>query len=75
MTLADYPDFFQAAISDRVVRRPDRPGTRVHIYGLLEARLQNVDRLVLGGLVEGVWPPETPQRSLAQPPDAPRAWP
>ena len=59
MTPADYPDFFQAAISDRVVRRPDRPGTRVHIYGLLEARLQNVDRLVLGGLVEGVWPPET----------------
>ena len=59
MTPADYPDFFRAAISDRVVRRPDRPGTRVHIYGLLEARLQNVDRLVLGGLVEGVWPPET----------------
>ncbi len=25
----------------------------------LEARLQPVDRLVLGGLVEGVWPPET----------------
>src|SRR5688500_3741292 len=59
MPLADHPDFFRAAISDRVVRRPDRPGTRVHIYGLLEARLQNVDRLVLGGLVEGVWPPET----------------
>jgi ATP-dependent helicase/nuclease subunit B len=59
MTLADYPDFFRAAISDRVVRRPDRPGTRVHIYGLLEARLQTVDRLVLGGLVEGTWPPET----------------
>jgi len=59
MPLADYPDFFRTAISDRVVRRPDRPGTRVHIYGLLEARLQNVDRLVLGGLVEGVWPPET----------------
>jgi ATP-dependent helicase/nuclease subunit B len=59
MALADYPDFFRAAISDRVVRRPDRPGTRVHIYGLLEARLQTVDRLVLGGLVEGTWPPET----------------
>jgi ATP-dependent helicase/nuclease subunit B len=56
---SDYPDFFRAAISDRVVRRPDRPGTRVHIYGLLEARLQNVDRLVLGGMVEGTWPPET----------------
>ena len=32
---------------------------RVRIYGPLEARLQSVDRVVLGGLVEGVWPPET----------------
>ena len=32
---------------------------RVRIYGLLEARLQSIDRVVLGGLVEGVWPPET----------------
>ena len=32
---------------------------RVRIYGPLEARLQNVDRVVLGGLVEGIWPPET----------------
>ena len=31
----------------------------MRIYGPLEARLQSVDRLVLGGLVEGVWPPET----------------
>lgn len=59
MGLGDYPDFFRAAIADRVARRPDRPGTRVHIYGLLEARLQNVDRVILGGLVEGTWPPET----------------
>ena len=41
------------------MRRPDRPGVRVRIYGLLEARLQSIDRVVLGGLVEGVWPPET----------------
>lgn len=59
MMLGDYPDFFRAAIADRVARRPERPGTRVHIYGLLEARLQNADRLALGGLVEGTWPPET----------------
>src|SRR5262249_41366142 len=57
MMPSDYPDFFRAAISDKVARRPDLPGTRVHIYGLLEARLQTVDRLVLGGLVEGTWPP------------------
>jgi ATP-dependent helicase/nuclease subunit B len=56
---ADYLELFQTAISDRVVRRHERPGVRVRIYGLLEARLQSVDRVVLGGLAEGTWPPET----------------
>src|SRR5208282_2202306 len=32
---------------------------RVFIWGLLEARLQSVDVVVLGGLAEGVWPPAT----------------
>jgi ATP-dependent helicase/nuclease subunit B len=59
VTLADYPDLFQAAIADRVVRRPERPGVRVRILGLLEARLTSADRRVLGGLNEGTWPPET----------------
>jgi ATP-dependent helicase/nuclease subunit B len=54
----EYSDVFRAAISDRVVRRPEQPGVRVHIFGLLEARLQSVDLLVLGGLNEGTWPPE-----------------
>jgi ATP-dependent helicase/nuclease subunit B len=56
---ADYPDLFGAAISDRVVRRPGLPGVRVRILGPLEARLTTSDRLVLGGLNEGTWPPET----------------
>lgn len=30
---------------------------RVFIWGLLEARLQTADVMVLGSLVEGVWPP------------------
>jgi ATP-dependent helicase/nuclease subunit B len=55
----EYAELFKTAISDRVVRRTEIPGVRVHIYGLLEARLQRVDRVVLGSLVEGVWPPET----------------
>jgi ATP-dependent helicase/nuclease subunit B len=54
---ADYPELFVTALADRVVRRPDRHA-RVRIFGLLEARLQVVDRMVLGGLVEGTWPPE-----------------
>lgn len=32
---------------------------RVFIWGLLEARLQSVDLIVLGSLAEGVWPPMT----------------
>ncbi|HVZ08698.1 double-strand break repair protein AddB [Rhodopila sp.] len=32
---------------------------RVFIWGLLEARLQTADVLVLGGLAETVWPPAT----------------
>ncbi len=32
---------------------------RVAILGLLEARLQSAELLVLGGLTEGVWPPLT----------------
>jgi ATP-dependent helicase/nuclease subunit B len=54
---ADYAELFHAAIADRTVRRPEQHA-RVRIYGLLEARLVTIDRLVLGGLVEGVWPPE-----------------
>jgi ATP-dependent helicase/nuclease subunit B len=55
----DYVELFHAAIAGRVVRRPELRDVRVHIYGPLEARLQTVDCMVLGGLNEGTWPPET----------------
>lgn len=48
----------QAIRSRRATR--GRDGTehpRIFIWGLLEARLQAIDLLVLGGLVESVWPP------------------
>ncbi|MBW4023893.1 MAG: double-strand break repair protein AddB [Proteobacteria bacterium] len=32
---------------------------RIYIWGLLEARLQSAEVMVLGSLVEGVWPPST----------------
>jgi ATP-dependent helicase/nuclease subunit B len=54
----DYPELFRTIASERMVRRPGAPGARVRIYGPLEARLQDADRVVLGGLVESVWPPE-----------------
>jgi len=56
--LSEYADLFDTAIGERIVRRPGSPGARVRIYGPLEARLQDADRVVLGGLVEGIWPPE-----------------
>jgi ATP-dependent helicase/nuclease subunit B len=59
LAAADYEDFFRTAIDGRTVRRPELPGVRVRIYGPLEARLQSAGRVVLGGLVEGIWPPET----------------
>ena len=56
---ADYPDLFETAIADRSCRRAETPGAHVRILGPLEARLISVDRVVLGALVDGVWPPET----------------
>jgi ATP-dependent helicase/nuclease subunit B len=54
----DYPPFFNAIARERVLsRRPQAAHRRVKILGLLEARLLNVDRVVLGGLDEGIWPP------------------
>ncbi len=38
------------------VRRPYGGHPRISIWGLLEARLQKADLMVLGGMNEGVWP-------------------
>jgi ATP-dependent helicase/nuclease subunit B len=58
------PSLLDALLLGEVVRSRralrGRGGTehpRVFIWGPLEARLQTVDVLVLGGLVETVWPP------------------
>ena len=55
--LGDYPEVFQTAFGDRVVRRPEAANVHLKIYGPLEARLTQTDRVIIGGLVEGVWPP------------------
>jgi ATP-dependent helicase/nuclease subunit B len=65
---SDYVELFSAALVDRIVRRPLGPGLRVRIFGLLEARLTESDRVVLGGLVEGAWPPDSrPDAWLSRP--------
>ncbi|WP_029585485.1 double-strand break repair protein AddB [Bradyrhizobium sp. URHD0069] len=55
--LGDYPEVFQTAFADRPVRRSESANAHLHIYGQLEARLTQSDRVILGGLVESVWPP------------------
>ena len=53
---ADYPAFLEVLMSGRPVRPRFGLHPRLHIWGLLEARLQQADLLCLGGLNEGTWP-------------------
>lgn len=56
------PDFvaiLDGLLAERVVQRTGGGHPRVKIWGLLEARLLEADHVVLGGLNETVWPPET----------------
>ncbi|HEY4139895.1 MAG TPA: double-strand break repair protein AddB [Pseudolabrys sp.] len=56
---SDYAELFHTALSGSPpVRKPPVPA-RIRILGTLESRMQHVDRVVLGGLAEGIWPPET----------------
>ncbi len=57
VTRTDYPETFRTLFADRIVRRPQTDGAKLRIYGPLEARLTQCDRVILGGLVESVWPP------------------
>ncbi len=51
-----YPALFEALAAEAVVRPAFGRHPRLAIWGLLEARLQHADLLVLGGLNEGIWP-------------------
>jgi len=51
-----FPDLLRTVLEDAAVRPPQGGHNRVFIWGLIEARLQQVDLAILGGLNEGVWP-------------------
>ncbi|EKF18986.1 DNA helicase/exodeoxyribonuclease V subunit B [Nitratireductor pacificus pht-3B] len=53
---AEWPSVFAALIATEVVKPPMGADRRVAIWGALEARLQSVDTVVLGGMNEGTWP-------------------
>ncbi|MFQ5764570.1 MAG: double-strand break repair protein AddB [Rhodospirillales bacterium] len=58
VTAADYPALLDTLMRGVAVRPRYGRHPRLHIWGLLEARLQQADVMILGGLNEGTWPPE-----------------
>lgn len=54
--LEDYPDFYRSLVSGEVVRSRVPVHPRISIWGPFEARLQQPDVVILGGLNEGSWP-------------------
>jgi ATP-dependent helicase/nuclease subunit B len=59
MNGGDYVALLDALLDGKVYRPRHGTHPRLAILGPLEGRLQSYDRVVLGGLNEGVWPPET----------------
>jgi ATP-dependent helicase/nuclease subunit B len=56
---AEWPQAVQALVADLSVKPVPGGHPRISIWGTLEARLQTVDLMILGGLNEGVWPAQT----------------
>jgi ATP-dependent helicase/nuclease subunit B len=52
-----YPALFERLMAGRAVRARHGLHGRLFIWGPLEARLQQADLLILGGLNEDTWPP------------------
>ncbi|EUK17683.1 double-strand break repair protein AddB [Commensalibacter papalotli (ex Servin-Garciduenas et al. 2014)] len=65
ITLQEFEGILNASYTGMIVhtrrvlrgRKDKELHPRVYIWGLIEARLQVVDMVILGGLSEGVWPP------------------
>ena len=53
---AEIPAMLERLMASVAVRPPYGRHPRIFIWGLLEARLQHADLMVLAGLNEGVWP-------------------
>lgn len=54
-----WPDMIRALTATMAVKPAAGGHPRIAIWGTLEARLQTVDLMVLGGLNEGTWPVQT----------------
>ena len=58
VTGADYPALLETLMAGIQVRPRYGLHGRLHIWGLLEARMQQADVMILGGLNDATWPPE-----------------
>jgi len=58
VTGGEYPAVLETVLDTATVRPRYGLHARLSIYGPLEARLIHADRMILGGLNEGTWPPE-----------------
>jgi ATP-dependent helicase/nuclease subunit B len=56
LTAASLPPLIQLLMASIAVRPPFGQHPRIFIWGLLEARLQHADLMILSGLNEGTWP-------------------
>ncbi len=56
---SDFPSAFDAILKSVVTKPRGNTHPRLHIYGPLEVRLLEHDRVILAGLNEGTWPQTT----------------
>lgn len=56
LPMADVAAMLRALMDDIAVRPPQGGHPRLFIWGLIEARLQRADLMILAGLNEGQWP-------------------
>jgi ATP-dependent helicase/nuclease subunit B len=55
------PRLFLKLVEGKEALHPSGGEARIAVFGLLEARLQRRDLMILGGLNEGVWPQPAPE--------------
>lgn len=56
MPMATYRRMILSLMAGRQVRSPAQPHPDIMIWGTMEARVQGVDLVILGGLNDGIWP-------------------
>lgn len=59
MTMREYADFMERMVAGQNINIQYGSHPRLTILGQIEARMVKADRVILGGLNEGTWPPDT----------------